>query len=143
MSGSLSNYLAKKHAQEAFGGVAYSAPAHVYVALCTTLPDDTSTGSSIVETDYTSYARTEVGSNNDQITGWNAATGTTTATVTNLGAVTFPAATGASSNPILGIALVDASSAGNILCWASVTSTAIANGDTPKINAAALSIVID
>jgi hypothetical protein len=63
--------------------------------------------------------------------------------VTNKAAVTFPAATGASTNPILGIAVVDASTVGNVLYWASVTSTAIANGDTPKINAAALTIVED
>lgn len=143
MSGSKSNYLSKKLLEESAGGVAYTSAAHLYVALCTTLPDDTSTGSTIVESDYSAYARTEVGSNNDQSTGWNAATGTTTATVTNKTAVTFPAALGASTNPILGIAVVDASSAGNVLYWASVTSTAIANGDTPKINAAALSIVED
>ncbi len=143
MSGSLSNYAAKKLLEELFGGVAYVSAAHVYIALCTTLPDDTSTGSTIVETDYASYARTEIGSNNDQTTGFNAATGTTTATVTNKNAVTFPTATGASTNPIVGIAVVDASSAGNVLAWASVTSTAIANGDTPKVNAAALSSVMD
>jgi len=143
MSGSKSNYLSKKLIEETIGGVAYTSAAHVYVALCTTLPDDTSTGSTVVETDYASYARTEVGSNNDQTTGWNTATGTTTATVTNKNAVTFPTATGASTNPIVGIAVVDASSAGNVLYWASVTSTAIASGDTPKINAAALSVVED
>jgi hypothetical protein len=143
MSGSKSNYLSKKLVELPAGGVAFSAPGHVYVALCTTLPDDTSTGTTIVETDYASYARTEIGTANDQSTAWNAATGTTTATVTNKAAVTFPAAAGASTNPILGIAVVDASTVGNVLYWASVTSTAIANGDTPKINAAALTIVED
>lgn len=143
MSGSKSNYLSKKLVELPAGGVAFSAPGHVYVALCTTLPDDTSTGTTIVETDYASYARTEIGTANDQSTAWNTSTGTTTATVTNKAAVTFPAATGASSNPIIGIAVVDASTVGNVLYWASVTSTAIANGDTPKINAAALSLVED
>jgi hypothetical protein len=143
MSGSKSFYLSKKALEEAAGGVAFSAPGHVYVALCTTLPDDTSTGTTIVETDYASYARTEIGTANDQSTAWNTATGSTTATVTNKAAVTFPAATGASSNPIVGIAVVDASTVGNVLYWASVTSTPIANGDTPKINAAALTLVED
>lgn len=143
MSGSKSNYLSKKLIEEAIGGVAYTSAAHVYLALCTTLPDDTSTGSTIVETDYASYARTEVGSNNDQTTGWNTATGTTTAVVTNKNAVTFPTATGASTNPIVGVALVDNTSGGNVLYWASVTSTAIANGDTPKVNAAAFSVTED
>jgi hypothetical protein len=143
MSGSASNYLAKKLAEEALGGVAYTSAANVYLALCTTLPDDTSTGSTITETDYASYARTQIGTGNNQTDAWNAATGTTTATVTNKNAISAPAATGASTNPIVGIAVVDASSAGNVLYWASVTSTAIANGDTPKINAAGLSVVTD
>jgi hypothetical protein len=143
MSGSKSNYLSKKQLEESSGGVAFSAPANVYVALCTTLPDDTSTGSTIVETDYASYARKQIGTGNNQTDAWNAATGTTTATVTNKNAITFAAATGASTNPIVGIAVVDNTSGGNVLYWASVTSTAIANGDTPVINAAALSIVED
>lgn len=143
MSGSKSNYAAKKLIEELFGGVAYVSAANVYLALCTTLPDDTSTGSTIVETDYTSYARTQIGTGNNQTDAWNAATGTTTATVTNKNAITAPSATGASTNPIVGIAIVDAASAGNVLGWASVTSTPIANGDTPKVNATALSIVED
>jgi hypothetical protein len=143
MSGSASNYLAKKLAEEALGGVAYTSAANVYLALCTTLPDDTSTGSTIVETDYASYARTQIGTGNNQTDAWNAATGTTTATVTNKNAISAPAATGPSTNPIVGLAVVDASSAGNVLYWASVTSTAIANGDTPKINATGLSVVTD
>lgn len=143
MSGSKSNYASKKWIEEAIGGVGYTAATHVYLALCTTLPDDTSTGSTIVETDYASYARTEIGTGNNQTDAWNAATGTTTATVTNKNAITAPTATGASTNPILGVAVVDASSAGNVLYWASVTSTAIANGDTPKVNAGALSVVED
>lgn len=143
MSGSKSNYLSKKLIEEALGGVAYSSAANVYLALCTTLPDDTSTGSTIVETDYASYARTQIGTGNNQTDAWNAATGTTTAVVTNKNAISFPAATGASTNPILGVAVVDAASAGNVLYWASVTSTAIANGDTPKVNAAGFSTTED
>lgn len=143
MSGSKSNYLSKKLIEEAIGSVAYTSAAHAYLALCTTLPDDTSTGSTIVETDYASYARTEIGTGNNQTDGWNAATGTTTAVVTNKNAITCPTATGASTNPIVGIAVVDAASGGNVLYWASVTSTAIANGDTPKVNAGALSVTED
>jgi len=146
MSGSKSFYLAKKLVEEAAGGVGFTPPGNVYVALCTTLPTDTSTGATIVETDYGSYARTQIGTANNQTDAWNAATGTTTATVTNFGAITFPTAAGTgSTNPIVGIAVVDSGtlSAGNVLYWASVTSTAIAVGDTPKINAAALSIVED
>jgi hypothetical protein len=143
VSGSKSHYGSQHWIEEALGGVAYSSAANLYIALATTLPDDTTTGSTIVETDYASYARTQVGTGNNQTDAWNAATGTTTAVVTNKNAITFPTATGASTNPILGIAIVDNTSGGNILYWASVTSTAIANGDTPKINASALSVTED
>lgn len=143
MAGSKSFYLSKKQIEEASGGVAFSAPANVYLALCTTIPTDASTGSTIIETDYTSYARTQIGTGNNQTDAWNAATGSTTATVTNKNAITPPAATGPSTNPLVGIAVVDAASAGNMLYWADIVSTAIATGDTPKINATALSIVED
>lgn len=143
MSGSKSNYLSKKQIQEVLGGVAYTASTHVYMALCTTLPDDTSTGTSIIETDYASYARTEIGTGNNQTDAFNAATGTTTATVTNKNLVAFPAATGPSTNPIVGIAFVDASTVGNVLYWMSTTSTPIATGDTAQVNASGISITDD
>jgi hypothetical protein len=145
MSGSKSFYLAKKVLEEYLGGVAFSAPANVYLALLTVVPTDASTGATITETDYTSYVRTQIGTGNNQTDAWNAATGSTTATVTNKNAITCTAATGASTNPLVAIAVLDSATigAGNILIWASVTSTAIANGDTPKINAAALSTVED
>lgn len=143
MAGSKSFFLANAQLGEAAGGVAFAAPANVYLALCTTTPTDASTGSTIVETDYASYARTQIGTGNNQTDAWNAPTGSTTATVTNKNAITAPTAGGASTNPIIAIAVCTASSAGNVLYWASVTSTAIANGDTPKVNASALSIVED
>jgi hypothetical protein len=143
MAGSKSFYLSKKLLEEALGAVAFTPPANTYLALCTTAPTDASTGTTIVETDYTSYARTLIGTANNQTDAWNAATGTTTATVTNFGAITCPTATGASTNPIVAIAIVDNSAAGNVLYWATVTSTAIANGDTPKVNAGALSVTED
>lgn len=142
MAGSKSNYLAKKQLEEASGGVAFSAPANVYLALLTATPDDTSTGSTITEASYGSYARTQIGTGNNQTDAWNAATGTTTSTVTNKNAITCPTASSGSST-ITAIAVCDASTAGNVLYWATVTSTAIANGDTPKVNASALSIVED
>jgi hypothetical protein len=143
MAGSKSNYLSKKLLEEALGGVAYTSATNTYLALLTVTPDDTSTGSTITETDYASYARTLVGTSNNQTDAWNAATGTTTAVVTNKNAITAPVATGASTNPLVAVAIVDAASAGNVLYWATITSTPIANGDTPKINAASFSVTED
>jgi hypothetical protein len=143
-SGSKSFYLSKNMIEHYLGGLTAASPANLYLALATTLPDDTTTGTTMVSTDYASYARTQIGTANNQTDAWNAATGTTTAVVTNKNAITFPTATGASTNPIVGVAVVDNSgSAGNILYWASVTSTPIANGDTPKVNATALSVTED
>lgn len=143
MAGSKSNYLSKKLIEEALGGVAYVSAANVYLALLTVVPDDTSTGTSITETDYASYARTLIGTGNNQTDAWNAATGTTTSVVTNKNAINCPTATGASTNPIVAVAIIDAATLGNILYWATVTSTPIANGDTPKINAAGFSVTED
>ncbi len=142
-AGSKSNYLSKKVLDHYFGQIAFTPATNVYLALATTLPDDTTTGTTIVSTDYTSYARTQIGTGNNQSDAWNTGTGSTTSTVTNIGAITCPTATGASSNPIVGVMVTDASTVGNSYVWASVTSTAIASGDTPKVNATALSVVED
>jgi hypothetical protein len=144
-AGSKSNYFSKGFLNLFAGGVAFAAPSNEYVALLTATPDDTSTGATITETDYGTYARVQIGTGNNQTDAWNAATGTTTATVTNKNAITGSAATTASTNPLTAIAILDSATigAGNILWWATITSTAIAIGDTPKINAGALSIVED
>jgi hypothetical protein len=142
-AGSKSNYLSKKLIEEAIGGIAYTSAANVYLALLTATPDDTSTGSTVTETDYASYTRTQIGTGNNQTDAWNAATGTTTAVVTNKNAISAPSAGGASTSPLIAVAVIDASSAGNVLYWATITSTAIATGDTPKVNAAGLSVTED
>jgi hypothetical protein len=142
-TGSKSNYLSKKVVELYAGGVAFTAPTHVYLAALTVTPDDTSTGSTVTETDYASYARTEIGTGNNQTDAWNAGSGTTTEQVSNKNAITLPTATGASTNPLIAVAVVDASSNGNVLVWATITSTAIASGDTPKINASGLTITED
>lgn len=145
MAGSKSHYLAQKLLEEAAGGVAFTPPTNVYLALLTVTPTDVSTGATITETNYTSYARTQIGTGNNQTDAWNAATGTTTAIVTNKNAITFPTATGDSTNPVIAVAVLDSGTpgAGNILWWGTVTSTAITNGDTPKVNAGALSLTED
>ncbi len=141
-AGSKSNYLSGKVVNEYAGGVSFVAPTHEYLALLTVTPDDTSTGATITETDYASYTRTEIGTGNNQTDAWNAGTGTTSVTVTNKNAISAPAATGASTNPLIAIAVLDSVTlgAGNVLVWATITLTPIAFGDTPRINATALSI---
>ena len=138
MAGAKSNYLAAVQAQRYLGGVAGALATHLYLALCTVVPTAASTGATITETDYAGYARTEIGTGNNQTDAWNAAVGQT---VTNKGAITAPSATGPSTNPLLAIAIVDSPTpgAGNIYAWASIVSTAIATGDTPQVKAGAIS----
>ena len=144
MAGSKTNYLSKKAVEEASGGVAFTAPTNVYVGLWTAALGDTSTGAATNEATYGSYARTQIGTGNNQTDAWNASTGTTTATVTNKNSITFPTSSG-TSNTITYIGIVDSVTvgAGNMLYWTDVTSVTINNGDTPKINASAISIVED
>lgn len=142
MAGSKSNYLAKKLIEETIGAVAYTSPANTYFGLWTAALDDTSTGSAASEATYGSYARTLIGTANNQTDAWNASTGTTTATVTNKNAVTCPTST-SGTNTITYMGCLDASTTGNMLYWCSVTSQDIASGDTPKVNAATFSVVED
>jgi hypothetical protein len=143
MAGSKSNYLAKKLIEETIGAVAYTSAANTYFGLWTAALDDTSTGSTGSEATYGSYARTLIGTANNQTDAWNAATGTTTATVTNKNAVTFPTSSG-TANTLTYIGCLDASTTGNMLYWASLTTNVTINsGDTPKVNAAAFSVVED
>jgi hypothetical protein len=116
MAGSKSNYLAKKLIEETIGAVAYTSAANTYFGLWTAALDDTSTGSTGSEATYGSYARTLIGTANNQTDAWNAATGTTTATVTNKNAVTFPTSSG-TANTLTYIGCLDASTTGNMLYW--------------------------
>jgi hypothetical protein len=128
-----SQSLISKLLNAVFNGATYSSPATLYMALWTTTLTAASTGSSGTEASYTGYARVAVTAN----TG-NFATSTAGASITNANAITWAANAG-SLQTITYFAICDASTAGNILYFGSVTSTAINPGDTAQIAAAALS----
>lgn len=140
---SRSNHESKAIIAAMVGGVAYSPSAHLYIALCTVVPTDVDTGSTITETNYSGYARTEIGTGNNQTDAWNVPTGTTIATVTNKNIINCPTAAGPSTNPIVGLAVVDSASGGNIKVWMPITSTPIVGGDEPQIGAGGLVITDD
>lgn len=123
-SGSFSDYAEPKILDHLLSDGAFTEPANVYLALCTTLPDDTKTGVNIVEATYTGYARLEILASDLSA----AAAGSKT----NSAALTFAACT-ASSSTIVGWAVTDnaTTSAGNSLCWGSCTSTVISTTATP------------
>lgn len=116
------------------GKTSYTQPT-AYVALCTAAPNDASTGSTITEANYTSYARaTTAGSD------WNAAS---SGSADNANAITFPECTGG-SNTITHYAIVDASSAGNVLVYGALDSSlAVSSGITPSFAAGSLAITCD
>lgn len=135
MAGSFSNYCENKVLDHLTGKTAFTSPGPLYMALCTVLPDDTSTGSTITEANYTGYARKQVAT-----ADWNAAA---SGAVTNANAITFANAS-AGTSTVVGWALCDALSAGNVIAWGSCTSTTISSTQTPATFAAAsLSISLD
>ncbi len=119
---SFSDYWENAILDATFGDPDVTITAPTYLALCTTVPTDSSTGSSIVEANYTGYARKSIAAADMSA----AASGSKT----NGNAITFAACT-AGSSTVIGWALCDASSAGNVLCWGTATSTVISTTQTP------------
>lgn len=125
---SFSNYLENKVLDHVFGGTAYTAPTTLYLALFTTAPDDTGAGT---EVSGGSYARTSV------------AMSVTGSVASNTAAVEFPTATG-SWGTIAYVAVYDAATAGNQLCYATLTSSKIIDtGDVFRVPTGDLDISLD
>ncbi len=124
---SKSDYLENKVLDHCLGDGAFTMPAAIYLALCTVVPTDASTGSTITEANYTGYARKQI-----QATDLSAASG---GSKTNSAQLEFPACTGGSST-VIGFAICDASSGGNVLYWGTVTSKTIDTSNTPATIAA-------
>ena len=99
----------------------------LYMALCTVIPTDASTGTSITEANYTGYARKLIAAADMSA----AASGSKT----NSAAITFAACT-AGASTIIGFALVDAATVGNIHYWGTTTSKVIDVNNTPATIAA-------
>lgn len=128
--------LAALFNKSGFGLGTLSAPPSIYVALCTVAPTDASTGTTIVEANYTGYARKLAGAADFN----NPAGGS----ITNGNDITFAKATGGAS-VVTHVALVDASSLGNMLFWAPLTagSLSVSTNITPRIVAGALVVTAD
>ncbi len=141
MSDAMSNYLEDKIATHIFQDTAFAQPAKIYIALTKTVATDAMTGTSIVEVDGSGYVRTLVctpGSNCDSGFDDPAGTGVTE----NTGAITFATATG-DWGPVSGVAIVDASTAGNLLMYGALTTPRnVLNGDIFQFNAGDLDIQI-
>lgn len=104
-------------------------PTAWYVALFTAAPSDTGGGTEVSGNGYTRKA-----------TGTMTVTGTAT-TASNDAAIEFAAASGGNWGTITHAAIMDASTAGNMLAWAPLTTARTINdGDVFRIPAASLTV---
>lgn len=129
-----SDYLENKLLDHITGKTSYTMPT-AYVALLTATPNDASTGATITEANYTTYARVTTSG-----ATWNAASG---GSVTNAAAITFPVCS-AGTSTVTHFAILDSGTigAGNVLAWGTC-SLAISAGITPQFAASALTLTLD
>lgn len=114
-------------------------PATFYVALLTANAT-TNTGTSLAEVSGSSYARQPITAS----TGWSAISqnaDTIHDQISNANAITFPAVT-TTGYTVVGVALYDAVTAGNLLMTQSVTSQAVAVANQYQLAAGALLVEI-
>lgn len=144
MAGSDAVRLSTVLGELAFGKTAYAGETTIFPGLWTAALDDTFLGNTANEATYTSYARMSL-TNNTTIFAAGSGTTTRTQTWPSDATKSFAASTGGSSTvTYLGALNGNAgSSADKGLVWASVTSTAIASGDTPQLAQNAVSQVRD
>lgn len=117
----------------AWGKAELTKPSKVYLALCTTVPTSSSTGSTIVEATASGYERKEV-----PAASISSPTEAGESSIKTSAELLFKEITGGSST-IIGWALCDASTGGNVVMWGTSTSTVISSTQTPpKIASGAL-----
>lgn len=147
----MSNYMENVLIDHIFRATSYTMPSHLYVALCTTAPVASDTGTKLtantgtgVEVTGGSYARTTLDPSttnwaNTQNSGSGASTGSS-GTTSNNSTITFPTATG-SWGTITSIAICDASTNGNMLFFGNLSaSKTVGSGDTFQFNSGQLSV---
>ena len=125
-----SDYLEDKVLDHVFGGVAYTAPSTLYVALYTVAPTDTGGGT---EVSGGAYARQ---------TATFSVSGTDPTTASNTAAIEYPTAT-ADYGTVVAVGVFDASSSGNLLAYANLsTSKVVSSGDIFRFNTGDLDITL-
>lgn len=118
---SKSDYAENKVLDHMFGDGTFGAVT-AYLALCTVVPTDASTGSTLTEANYTGYARLAISASD--------MSAASSGSKTNSAALTFAACT-AGTSTVIGFAVCDASTNGNVLYWGTVTSKVIDTSNTP------------
>lgn len=132
----ISDYLAEELLDHAFRNQSYGEPS-TYVALCSEVVADADTGSTISEPSGGSYARVAVHVNGDPSPTWDVSS---SGVVDNTHAIDFATAS-ADWGTIVAVAIVDASSAGNLLFYANdMVDKDVGNGDTAQFAVGELDI---
>lgn len=107
-------------------------PTAWYVGLFTAAPSDAGGGTEVAGNAYARVA-----------TGTISVTGTAPTTATNSAAIEFAAASGGNWGTVTHAAIFDASTGGNMLAWAALTtSRTINDGDVFRIPASSLTVTL-
>jgi hypothetical protein len=130
-----SNYLENKFLTGLLGGSNVTFSSKPYIALMTSAPSDSSSGT---EVSGTNYSRVQVGG-----AGQGNFSVNSTGTATNSSSFTFEDA-GSTWGTVTHVALFDSATGGNMLLYANLNSSAtIATGDIFKIPASGFTITMD
>ena len=122
------DYLENKVLDYVFSGGSFSQPGTKYLALYTVAPTDSSAGTEVTGGGYARQTVTLTTSGSD---------------TTNSAAVEYPTAT-AGYGTVVAVAVLDASSGGNMLAYASLTaSKTIATGDVFRVPAGDLDMSLN
>ncbi|BAQ89863.1 b-glycanase [uncultured Mediterranean phage uvMED] len=122
------DYLENKVLDYVFSGGSFSQPGTKYLALYTVAPTDSSAGTEVTGGGYVRQTVTLTTSGSD---------------TTNSAAVEYPTAT-AGYGTVVAVAVLDASSGGNMLAYASLTANkTIATGDVFRVPAGDLDISLN
>ena len=132
--GSKANFLENEILDHVVNGASWTSPGTVYSALFTVIPSDSTGGTEVTVTD-SAYTRVA--------TSFSTAGATATGQVANTAAVNFATVAGGDSITIVGWGLLDAATAGNLLYWATVTSTTLQVGDQATFPAGNITITED
>ena len=125
-----SDYLEDKVIKHVFGGSAYTAPGTLYVALYTVAPTDTGGGTEVSGGGYT------------RKTAAFTVSGTNPTQASNTAAIEYPTAT-ANYGTVVAVGIFDASSSGNLMAYANLTSSkVVSTGDVFRFNAGDLDITL-
>jgi hypothetical protein len=125
---SFSNYLETELLDHVFTNSAYTAPSTLYLALFTGAPGEAGGGTEVSGSGYLRQTAAFTVSGN---------------TATNSASIEFPTATG-SYGTVTHVGVFDASSSGNLLCYAALSaSKAIESGDVFRVPAGDLDVTLD